>query len=142
MFQAMFILYSLYTNEDTILMQLLIDGIFIANRVKFMTQIRRLLESTNQSILKSNNCPLTPRKLVANHVQYKCTCKKTSIKNGLKNNIYFNLLGSLFRYESTAFHSAVMLPAPKPVAPHRCMTSRKNVSLSNKGFVNTCIRYL
>ena len=27
-----------------------------------------------------------------------------------------------------------MLPAPNPVAPHRCMTSRKNVSLLNKGF--------
>ena len=35
-----------------------------------------------------------------------------------------------------------MLPAPNPVAPHRCITSRKKVSLLNNGRVNTCIRYL
>lgn len=77
--------------------------------------------------------------MVAKLVRWKWACKKTILI--IKKN-YFNLLGSLFRYESTAFHSAVMLPAPNPVAPHRCMTSRKNVSLLNKGFVNTCIRYL
>ena len=35
-----------------------------------------------------------------------------------------------------------MLPAPNPVAPHRCITSKKKVSLLNNGRVNTCIRYL
>lgn len=65
-----------------------------------------------------------------------------SIKNGFKNNIYFNLLGLLFRYEFIVFYSVVMLLVLKFVVLYCCMILRKNVFLLNKGFVNICIRYL
>ena len=42
----------------------------------------------------------------------------------------------------TAFHRARMFPSPKPLAPRRSMSSRKNVSSSNTCLVNNWSRYL
>ena len=48
----------------------------------------------------------------------------------------------MFMYACTDRHRAVMFPEPNPLAPARCIISRKNVFLSKIHLVNFCSKYL
>lgn len=81
MFQAMFILYSLHTNEDTILMQLLIDGI-----LSFYCKQSQIYDS-DQKITGINQPEYTKKQQLSSHTK-KIGCKPCTIQVHMQENQY------------------------------------------------------